>query len=255
MSEKRGLKNRTTISSTLKNENYQKIKEIDPQIIGASPSLIPLCEQTYKWDLNFLNYAKENNIYPDILLIHYYSNDFSTFFNTIDTTEKLLTDPDNLANILNKVNSKEFYKGNKIFLTEFNTTISRRNLLSDTVFNSCYLVKNILENYDKVDCIAKSSLTDLTDETIIPNKLFHGGQGFYTYNGIKKPSYYAYKFLSKLSNELLQNDKGYFITKSSNELKIILYNYEHFSSLYASGDYFDLKDNDRYSPFENNNSL
>lgn len=36
MSEKRGLKNRTTISSTLKNENYQKIKEI------SSETMIPI---------------------------------------------------------------------------------------------------------------------------------------------------------------------------------------------------------------------
>ena len=36
VSEKRGLKNRTTISSTLKNENYQKIKEI------SSETMIPI---------------------------------------------------------------------------------------------------------------------------------------------------------------------------------------------------------------------
>ena len=36
VSEKRGLKNRTTISSTLKNENYQKIKEI------SNETMIPI---------------------------------------------------------------------------------------------------------------------------------------------------------------------------------------------------------------------
>lgn len=36
MSEKRGLKNRTTISSTLKNENYQKIKEL------SNETMIPI---------------------------------------------------------------------------------------------------------------------------------------------------------------------------------------------------------------------
>lgn len=231
---------------------YNKLKEIDKDLIVASPSLIPLCNETFEWDSKFLKYAYEHNVYPDILIIHYYSNDFSSFFNNTRINERLINNPDNMSLILNKIKSKDFYSGNKIFITEFNFTVSRRNLLSDTVYTSSFIAKNILENYDKVDGFGKLGLTDLADETIVPNKVFHGGPGFFTYNGIKKPSYYTYKFLSKLTNELLQNDKGYFITKGKDELRIMLYNYEHYSPLYASGDYFDLKDNERYSPFDNN---
>ena len=85
--------------------------------------------------------------------------------------------------------------------------------------------------------------------------MLHGGLGFYTINGIKKPSYYAYYFLSKLGNELIFKDEGIIITKDNNKITILLYNYEHFSNLYASGDYFELSYHNRYIPFAENKNI
>ena len=82
-----------------------------------------------------------------------------------------------------------------IYLSEWNNTPSQQDLLNDTCFKSCYIVKNILENYDRLDSFTYQALTDLMADDALPNKLFFGGLGLFTVNGIPKASYYAYTLL------------------------------------------------------------
>ena len=83
----------------------------------------------------------------------------------------------------------------------------------------------------------------------LPDKLFFGGLGLYTINGIPKASYYAYTLLNQLGNQFLGRGDGYFVTKKNNSYQIMLYNYKHFNYLYANGERFDMTENDRYTVF------
>ena len=82
-----------------------------------------------------------------------------------------------------------------IYLSEWNNTPSQQDLLNDTCFKSCYIVKNILENYDRLESFTYQALTDLMADSSLPNMLFFGGLGLFTVNGIPKASYYAYTLL------------------------------------------------------------
>ena len=77
--------------------------------------------------------------------------------------------------------------GMPIYLTEWNLTVSHRNLINDTCFKSCYLAKNLLENFDELDAFGYWVLTDMIEETQPSNNEFHGGLGLFTYDQIKKP--------------------------------------------------------------------
>ena len=233
---------------------FQKVKQIDSKIEFGSPSLLPLAEEMIKFDKEFLQLARDNGVYPDFLIVHYYSNNFNNYFKRINK-EQFPTNPDTFSKFIEFIKSSNFYTGKKIYLTEFNFTTSHRNLLSDTLYSSSYIIKNIVENLDRLDSFGHWYLSDLIDETQIPDNMLHGGLGFYTINGIKKPSFYAYKFLSKLENEVLLKDKGIIITKNDDKIIILLYNYEHFSNLYASGDYFELSYHNRYIPFAENKNI
>jgi xylan 1,4-beta-xylosidase len=134
-------------------------------------------------------------------------------------------------------------------MTEWNMTISHRNLLNDTCFKACYLAKNILENYDALDSFGHWVLTDLIEETQPSNEHFHGGLGLLTHSGIKKASYHVFSFLNRLGDRLVAQGDGYFVTKSYRRVQIMLYNYEHFSHLFASGETFDMSFTKRYAPF------
>lgn len=234
---------------------YKTIKKINPKLQVGSPSLIPVCQETISFDKRFLDYSWENDCYPNFLIVHYSSNDFSNFFNQINK-EQFPANPDTFNDFVSFVRSPDFYHGKSIYLTEFNFTTSHRNLLSDTIFSSAYITKNIIENVDKLDSFGHWYLTDLIDESQIPEDLLHGGLGFFTYNGIKKPSYYAYKFLASLGKEIILKDNGIIITKeNSKKIIILLYNYEHFSNLYACSEYFELSYHNRYIPFAFNKNI
>lgn len=248
-----GFKDTNRFNELYKNV-FLTVKNIDPKIQFGSPSLLPLAEEMIDYDKNFLNTARDNNVYPDFLIVHYYSNNFSNFFKRINK-EQFPTEANTFSKFIDFIKRPDFYSGKKIYLTEFNFTSSHRNLLSDTIYSSVYTVKNIVENLDRLDSFGHWYLSDLIDDTQLPENMLHGGLGFYTINGIKKPSYYAYYFLSKLGNELIFKDEGIIITKDNNKITILLYNYEHFSNLYASGDYFELSYHNRYIPFAENKNI
>ena len=79
--------------------------------------------------------------------------------------------------------------------------------------------------------------------------MFFGGLGLFTANGIPKASYYAFTLLRQLGDTLLGRGDGWFATRDGDSYRIILYNYRHFSHLYAQGERFDMTFTERYTPF------
>lgn len=61
--------------------------------------------------------------------------------------------------------------------------------------------------------------------------------------------YYALTLMARLGNQLISRGDGWFLTKNESGFQAILYNYRHFSQLYASGEIFDMTFHERYTPF------
>lgn len=236
---------------------YRVIKNIHKGFRFGSPSLLVTYNLNQRWCEDFIVWCKENGCIPDFMNIHYYDNDFSEdsipqhrpahpAHSRLNRDENSFTKC--LAQI--KILFKDLGLGNiPVYLTEWNLTVSHRNLLNDTCFKSCYLTKNLLENYDELDSFGYWVLTDWIEETQPSKEQFHGGLGLFTQDGIKKPHYYAFDFMNKLGDLLIDKGNGYFITKSYGKIQILLYNYEHFNHLFASGETFDMTFIERYTPF------
>lgn len=112
---------------------------------------------------------------------------------------------------------------------------------------------------DALESFCYWSLSDWTGESAIPSELFFGGLGLFTKNGIPKASFYALTLLRRLSNLCIGQGPGWYATKvrdtSCEEFQIMLYNYRHFSHLYALGERFDMTFTDRYTPFSPEQSM
>lgn len=236
---------------------YEAIKKIDNKLVFGSPSLLISYNINQKWCERYIGWCKANSLIPDFMNIHYYDNDFDDeSFEGHRPAKPLHSRLNRDENSFSKciVKTKNLFKswgiGNlPIYLTEWNLTVSHRNLLNDTCFKSCYLAKNLLENYDKLDSFGYWVLTDMIEETMPSKEQFHGGLGLFTYSGIKKPHYYAISFINKLGDYLLKRGDGYFISKSERKITIIAYNYEHFNHLFAEGEHYDIDFTERYTPF------
>lgn len=69
-------------------------------------------------------------------------------------------------------------------------------------------------------------MDQITRETLLENDTFFGGEGLFTANFLAKPSYYAYKFLSLMGEELLEEGPGYLVTQSEEGYQVLFYKEE-----------------------------
>lgn len=262
-----GFENRTDFFKFYK-ETYKTIKRISSNIsFGSSPVFADTLEGSNDWMDTFIDFCKINNCLPDFINAHFYPMNLSgrdaTTISRKDHTEmrKYLVYmksenalKEHIQYIKKRMNGND-WGTDKLYLIAWNSSISHNELLNDTVYKAAYVAKNILENYDDIESFGYWQISDFNEEVKIRNRLYHGGQGFFTYNRIKKSHYYVFEMLNKLGDRLLGKGNGFFITADGESIQIILYNYQHYSKLYASGEVFDMTFKDRYTPFPKANTL
>lgn len=235
--------------------SYNTIKSIDSNIKVGGPSHFAAYGKSNRLLTEFLTEMKTRDCVPDFIDLHYYDTDMSRLYldkNGMKISTQLSPRPGTFGEEMTKLQrelAESGFENIPIYLTEWNSTTSHRDLLSDTCFKSSYIVKNVLETYGKIPAGGYWLLTDLHEESFLEDKLFHGGLGMFTVNGIKKPAYFAYRFLSKLGDKLITKGNGYFVTKRKDEYVILLYNYAHYSQAYSEEVGINTSYTDRYSVF------
>ncbi|MDO5518238.1 MAG: helix-turn-helix domain-containing protein, partial [Clostridium sp.] len=243
-------------------ETFKSVKEISPRIAFGSP---PVFSDTMAglndWMDSFLEFCSTNCCMPDYLTMHFYPMNLSgrnpvtlSRESHLEMQKELVySSSENALNecieVIIKRIKKYNFNSDDLYLIGWNSSISHNELLSDTAYQSSYVAKNILENYDSLASFGYWHISDFTEEVKTKNELFHGGQGIFTYNGIKKPHYFAFKMLNSLGDRLIKKGNGFFITKQNDCIQILLYNYHHYSKLYGSGELFDMTSENRYAPF------
>lgn len=142
------------------------------------------------------------------------------------------------------------YNEAEIHLTEWNSSPSPRDLIHDTPFMAPFILYNCLQNIGLVDSLGFWDFTDIFEENGPGESLFHGGFGLINYQGIKKPSYWAYYFLSKLGNQMLYCDENTVITKKDESLQVLLFNYCYYEEEFTKGNRSKLSLTSRDNVFE-----
>lgn len=233
---------------------YKVIKEIDESIRVGGPSISSMTIKQTKWLERYIKYCIDNKCEPDFISFHTYPNEVFNIEDDFSHKKGLMIDENinYLSDIIDMVKNKlsESNLNNvEIFLTEWNSTISHRDLTNDTLYKSSYIVKNILENMDKVNGFGYWAMSDHIEEFIIDKHIFHGGLGIITHNNIKKSAYYAFKMLNKLGQVVVDKGDGYYITKDFKGYTVYLYNYCHFDKIYCMSDVSNISIKERYNVF------
>ncbi len=224
---------------TLYEATCRTVKEFDSELVFGAPSLFPITKENYKWMRDYLSFADVHGCRPEFIDVHYYSDDFHQLPPGVSTFTAPATangDPDHFGKFITELHDfleQESVGHLPVYITEWNLTVSHRSLINDTCFKGCYLVKNFLENYDRVDAVGYWCLTDFLEEYQPAQHLFHGGMGLFTVNGIKKAPYYAMEMLSRLGDTLVAAGEGYFVTRRGERMVMVFYHYEHFNPLFV----------------------
>ncbi|MCB4807960.1 hypothetical protein LG651_06820 [Tamlana sp. 62-3] len=181
------------------------------------------------WIEDFLKYCKKENLPVDFVSTHPYPTDYA--FNPETGKGRGLTRyvhsvKEDLVWLKNTI-SKSAYPNAEIHLTEWNTSPSSRDAMHDRLPAAAYIVKSNLDCIGLTNSLAFWTFTDIFEEKGGASSIFHGGFGMINYQGLVKPSYHAYRMLNQLGNQQLYKDEYLFISKKSNDNKIVAlaYNY------------------------------
>ncbi|MCF0132437.1 MAG: helix-turn-helix domain-containing protein, partial [Blautia sp.] len=121
----------------------------------------------------------------------------------------------------------------EIHVTEWSNTISNRNILNDSCFKGAYIVQNVIDCFGKTNILGYWVGLDIFAEYKDTHDILFGGCGLLTAQGIKKPAYYAYRFLNQLGKYLIHRDEyGIVTTNGNNNYSLVCHNYHHLNYKY-----------------------
>ena len=244
---------------TLYRITHDAVKSISRSYRFGAPLLAYNSDFSRAWDARFFRFCRANRCEPDFVCFGYYADEFQENRGKpayLDKTGPLMKDPDGLRHYLDEV--KTFCSSMGLadvpqFLMEWNLTVSQRNRINDSCFPACYITKNLMDNYDRMDAFCHWMVSDFAEENELPQDLFFGGNGLLTHNGVKKAVFYAYQFASLLGDECIGKGPGYFVSRHGSKRRItaIFYNYIHYSDTFAEGKLRASHGGDCYQAFSN----
>ena len=187
------------------------------------------------WIEAFLDDCAKHHLPLDFVSTHPYPTDFA-----FDQTGQMKGRTRNVDSTrqdmmwLKQTVQRSAYPNAEIHLTEWSSSPSARDCTHDYLQEAAYLVKCNLDGIGLADSLSFWAFTDVFEETGAGDSIFHGGFGLINYQGIVKPSFHAYRMLSRLGDTLLYRDEHAFFTKKEGKLAALLYHYPLSSTVSMS---------------------
>jgi xylan 1,4-beta-xylosidase len=112
-----------------------------------------------------------------------------------------------------------------VYITEWSASYSPRDPIHDSYFSAPFILEQ-LRNSESVEAMSYWTFTDVFEENGPPTKPFHGGFGLINYQGIRKPAFWAYQFLSRLGNTELRNtdSSSYVCSDGHGGIQVLFWN-------------------------------
>lgn len=121
----------------------------------------------------------------------------------------------------------------KLYITEWNESISNRNYINDSCFRGCYFAATIEKILGQVDMLSIMCSSDWISNYLDTEGLLNGGIGLLSKDGIRKPAYFALDFLNTMGERILSHNRNYIMTETGEGgAKILLFNYSWFGAEY-----------------------
>ncbi|HCI74633.1 MAG TPA: hypothetical protein DHV42_08895 [Lachnospiraceae bacterium] len=120
------------------------------------------------------------------------------------------------------------YPSLPVYITEFGFAHFVKSALNDSLFQAPFVLRFFTENAGRVDGIGYHMMDDLGDYERPAEREFFGGAGLFSTHGLRKPSYYAFSFLSRLGNSVLSMTRNHILTARSRfNYQLVAFHYRH----------------------------
>ena len=172
------------------------IKAIDPALRVGGPSTAGAA-----WVPEFLDFARRRSVPVDFVTTHTYGVEGGFLDEKGEDDNKLSANPDAIIGDVRKVRaeiSASPFPHLPLFFTEWSTSYNPRDPIHDSYISAAYILSKLKGSKGLVQGMSYWTYSDLFEEAGPPPTPFHGGFGLMNREGIRKPAWFAYKYLHAL---------------------------------------------------------
>jgi xylan 1,4-beta-xylosidase len=181
------------------------LKAVDPALRVGGPSTAGAA-----WVPEFLDHVAQSGAAVDFVTTHTYGVDGGFLDEMGKEDTKLSPSPDAIIGDVRKVRKEiaaSKFPNLPLYFTEWSTSYTPRDLVHDSYISAPYILSKLKGTQGLVQGMSYWTYTDLFEEPGPPTKPFEGGFGLMNPQGIRKPAYFAYKYLHALrGNEIPVRD-------------------------------------------------
>ena len=177
------------------------IKSIDSDLRVGGPATAGAA-----WIPEFLAHVKQSGSGVDFVTTHTYGVDGGFLDENGKSDTKLDPSPDAIIGDVRRVRaqiSASPFPHLPLYITEWSTSYTPRDSVHDSYISAPYILSKLKACEGLAQGMSYWTYTDLFEEPGPPTAPFQGGFGLLTPEGIRKPAYFAYKYLHALQGDSL----------------------------------------------------
>jgi xylan 1,4-beta-xylosidase len=207
-------------------DSVRTIKAIDPQLRVGGPATAGAA-----WVPEFLTFAKSRNLPVDFIATHTYGVDGGFLDEDGNDDNKLSANPDAIVGDVRRVReqiAKSHLPDLPLYFTEWSASYNPRDPVHDSYVSAPYILSKLKATRPFSQGMSYWTYSDLFEEAGPPPTPFHGGFGLMTRDGIRKPSWFAYKYLNQLrGREIPLRDEQAVAVVDGKRTGLLLWNYRY----------------------------
>lgn len=162
------------------------------------------------WVSDQLKFCASNSVPIDFVSYHAYGlgdgpSGLDQFGDRFLYLSGNLHSPADIANSQRSVIDRSALPHLPIHVTEWSSSYSPRDPVHDSYFSAPYILEQLKRTETGVASMSYWVFTDIFEENGPPPTPFHGGFGLLNLQGIRKPAFFAFRFLNQLGGTELKN--------------------------------------------------
>jgi xylan 1,4-beta-xylosidase len=180
------------------------IKAIDPALRVGGPSTAGAA-----WVPEFLAHVKQSGAAVDFVTTHTYGVDGGFLDENGKSDTKLSPSQDAISGDVKRVRqqiSTSDFRDLPLYFTEWSTSYTPRDSVHDSYISAAYILSKLKACQGAVQGMSYWTYTDLFEEPGPPTAPFQGGFGLLNPDGIRKPAFFAYRYLHAVRGHTIPSD-------------------------------------------------
>ncbi|HEU5019170.1 MAG TPA: hypothetical protein VFT69_14500 [Pseudolabrys sp.] len=201
------------------------IKGVDPDLQVGGPATAGAA-----WVPEFLAHAKASGAPVDFVTTHSYGVDGGFLDENGKEDTKLSANPDAIVDDVKRVRAQiaaSAFPDLPLYFTEWSASYTPRDAVHDSYVSAPYILSRLRRVAGDAQGMSYWTYSDLFEEPGPPTAPFQGGFGLINPQGIRKPAFFAYKYLNELDGrEIPTADSQVIATTDGTNSEVLLWDWQ-----------------------------